>query len=963
MKQKVECHRPNCKHVCYLEILKLRQKQHSNKHAQNKHNHDNDRTDKIITEKEPGNINTKEVTTPSPTVAIPELILELIDLCNFLNNSKLLKFEKLNSFCRMKNVNLEDFLNHVHYKGNKNYGLEKNNTKIILEEEIDSTDPMSYEETFSEKTISSVIQTVVGCHTNEYEPEAITETKRVENTGILFNKETSKVKQQDVYRYQSTPLISFSKFRDNEISYTDLISTTKIGTELDTGCFVGSMFSFNKPFQTVNLRPSVTENIMTYDACYCDDENKDQTIQTSSIISKVDHAKEIKDKCCCDCDKKNKFGSKVDFKGKKKLTEFLQVLFHGPRPTFAYNTKCVNLEIEKMLQSNFPSTTPMAMHSAAMSFTVLKAVKPSEVMSVVRSYNANESVKHYVDYIDDKCASMYKSYKQAQWEYETNINHDTRQKSMASSLQFNHFLRAVTNELSIFKKTNLNDMKLRRQIKLLALPGMDTLSEIKSNEFQQILYAMEAIYSSAMVGKYNLQSQKIALNPDIINIMAHSVDPNEQKYYWLEWRKATGKHIRSLFEHYISLMQLAAKTNGFHDASEMWTRQYESDDFVDILSIYWEGVKPLYLQLHAYVRHKLHGLYGDVAGANDCGKIPAHLTGDIWSKNWKNLYSKVKPYKINDYMDQPLKKKMTPQRITRDVENLFVCMGFSKLPNKFWDNSIFTKGKHKLILCEPSAWDMGDGLDYRIKLCATPKMEDLFNIHNLVALIEYYKEYQGLPYAFRNAANPGFSEAIGETIVLSAQTKDHLNFFGIQSKQSEKADINKLLRIALEKVAFIPYSYILVLWRHKVFMGEINVTNYNSEWWKLRSEYQGICPPVKRTEDDFDVGCKQHIIANQPYIKYFLSTILQFQFYEALCKQSGFQGPLHKCNIIGSEKAGKTLRDAMSMGSSRHWKDVLEVLTGTRKIESRPLMRYFEPLMAWLQRENKEKKTQLGWDK
>ncbi|XP_066902333.1 angiotensin-converting enzyme isoform X1 [Halyomorpha halys] len=491
---------------------------------------------------------------------------------------------------------------------------------------------------------------------------------------------------------------------------------------------------------------------------------------------------------------------------------------------------------------------------------------------------------------------------------------------------------------------------------------MNSLSEIKSNEFEQVLYAMETIYSSAKVGKYSIQSEKVALNPDITNIMAHSVDPNEQKYYWIEWRKSTGKHVKPLFERYVSLMELAAKINGFHDASEMWTRQYESDDFIDMLSVYWEGVKPLYLQLHAYVRHTLHDLYGDVVGAKDDGKIPAHLTGDIWCKNWKNLYPKVKPYDIDNYTTQLFKKKMTPEKITKQVENLFVSMGFTKLPDEFWDSSVFTKAKNKRILCEPSAWDMGNGMDFRIKMCATNKIEDLFTIHNLVTLTEYYKEYKGQPYAFRSPANPGFSEAIGETMVLSAYTKDHLKLFGIRSKRSERADINKLMKIALEKVAFLPYSYILILWRHKVFTGEINATNYNSEWWKLRSEYQGIYPPTKRSEDDFDVGSKQHIVANQPYIKYFLSTILQFQFYEALCRLSNFQGPLHKCDITSSTIVGKTLRKAMSMGSSQHWKDVMEVLTGTRKIDSRPLMRYFEPLMKWLQQQNKERNVHIGWE-
>src|SRR3546814_9008851 len=49
----------------------------------------------------------------------------------------------------------------------------------------------------------------------------------------------------------------------------------------------------------------------------------------------------------------------------------------------------------------------------------------------------------------------------------------------------------------------------------------------------------------------------------------------------------------------------------------------------------------------------------------------------------------------------------------------------------------------------------------------------------------------------------------------------------------------------------------------------------------FRAEYQGIVPPVPRTEEHFDPGAKFHIPGNTPYTRYFLARILQFQFYKA----------------------------------------------------------------------------------
>src|ERR1700730_2406804 len=129
------------------------------------------------------------------------------------------------------------------------------------------------------------------------------------------------------------------------------------------------------------------------------------------------------------------------------------------------------------------------------------------------------------------------------------------------------------------------------------------------------------------------------------------------------------------------------------------------------------------------------------------------------------------------------------------------------------------------------------------------------------------------------------------------------------------------MKKALDKVAFLPFGLMIDQWRWKVFSGEIKPANYNKSWWELREKYEGIAPPVARTDGDFDPGAKYHVPANVPYMRYCLADIYEFQFYRALCRESGYQGPLNRCTFFGSKEAGQTFNRMLEMGQSRPWPD------------------------------------------
>ena len=170
-----------------------------------------------------------------------------------------------------------------------------------------------------------------------------------------------------------------------------------------------------------------------------------------------------------------------------------------------------------------------------------------------------------------------------------------------------------------------------------------------------------------------------------------------------------------------------------------------------------------------------------------------------------------------------------------------------------------------------------------------------------------------------------------------------------------------VVQVVVDVPQFMMHGHELIdQWRWLVFAGEITPEDYNTSWWELRRRYQGIAPPIERTEADFDPGAKYHIPANVSYTRYFIARILQFQFHRALCEVAGQQGPLYACSIYyGSKEAGGRLAAMLEQGTSQPWQDTLEEFTGGREMNASAIIDYFQPLMAWLEEQNQGRTC--GW--
>jgi peptidyl-dipeptidase A len=165
-------------------------------------------------------------------------------------------------------------------------------------------------------------------------------------------------------------------------------------------------------------------------------------------------------------------------------------------------------------------------------------------------------------------------------------------------------------------------------------------------------------------------------------------------------------------------------------------------------------------------------------------------------------------------------------------------------------------------------------------------------------------------------------------------------------------DIDLLLRKALEKVAFIPFGYLVDQWRWKVFAGEVGPQDYDRLWWELRAKYQGIARPEPAEPGGFDAGAKYHVASNTPYARYFIADVLQFQFHRALCRAAGYSGPLHRCSIYGNPAAGAKLRAMLALGESSPWPEALKSMTGEDRMDASAILDYFAPLKTWLDAQN-----------
>jgi peptidyl-dipeptidase A len=569
-----------------------------------------------------------------------------------------------------------------------------------------------------------------------------------------------------------------------------------------------------------------------------------------------------------------------------------------------------------------------------------------------------EEAKAFLNDAEKQLLDLNIKYARADWIKSTFITDDTE----ALSAQTNTDLIAATTELAEkarrFEKLELSADEKRKLLLLklsLTLPAPKDPKE--REELTKIAASMEGDYGKGKYCPDADQSKCLSLG-DMEQKMAESRDPEELKKIWLGWHQVSPPY-RKDYVRFVELSNKGAQEMGFKDTGAMWRAKYdmEPDAFAGEMERLWQQVKPLYDSLYTYTRRKLSEKYGKDVVAED-KPIPAHLLGNMWAQTWSNIYPILAPSGGDRGYDltQILKSRNTdPKQMVRYGESFFTSLGFEQLPPTFWERSLFTKPADRDVVCHASAWDIDFEKDVRLKMCIQINEEDFTVVHHELGHNYYQMAYAKQPFLFRDSANDAFHEAIGDTIALSV-TPAYLKQIGLIDKvPDQSSDIGFLLNRALDKVAFLPFGFLVDQWRWKVFSGEVGPNDYNRAWWELREKYQGVAPPAPRSEADFDPGAKYHVPANTPYARYFLAAILQFQFHRALCREAGFNGPLYQCSIYGNKQAGQKLQTMLAMGLSKPWPDALKAMTGEDKMDATAIIDYFAPLKTWLDEQNRKK--------
>ncbi|XP_059062532.1 angiotensin-converting enzyme-like [Achroia grisella] len=619
--------------------------------------------------------------------------------------------------------------------------------------------------------------------------------------------------------------------------------------------------------------------------------------------------------------------------------------------------------------------------------------------------NTADAVQFLREY-DREASGMCYRVTMSQWKFVTNITEYNRRRMLEELALSSKFEKLSWRKAAAFDSSRVPDPQGRRQLVKIVQSSRAALPDDKFSEIQQLITEMKEIYNSAKICPYgqkpydahvqrpqypdyqmmqahqpSIQAYQhypshqenpelanycdMQLDPEISRILAHSRIESELLYVWKSFRDQTGPKLKNRFMRYVQLANQAAVATGYSDAGDQMRAAYEDSSFRASVEEVYNQMVPLYKQLFTYVRRKLVQRYGETSVRSD-GPIPAHLLGNMWAQNWKSIMDLVMPFPQSSNIDvtaEMLRQGFTPLRMFQMAEEFYTSMGLKPVPPEFWRGSMLVRPAQRSVQCTASAWDFCNRIDYRIKQCTEVTMQDLISTHHEMAHIQYYLQYADQPQMFRDGANPAFHEAVANAAALSVYNLPHLQRVGLYQNKSHdpyEVSMNFLMSMALEKVAYLPFAFMVDQWRWSIF--EDGVQNMNTRWWQMKLRYQGVVPPMSRSEADFDPGSKYHIISDQEYIKYFLATILEFQIFEQLCTAAGHVGHLHECDVYRSREAGRILSEIMQPGSSKSASEIIRTMTKgkTNRISPESLVKYFRPLELWLRVQNRDESL-IGW--
>ncbi|MGI4872177.1 MAG: M2 family metallopeptidase [Janthinobacterium lividum] len=466
----------------------------------------------------------------------------------------------------------------------------------------------------------------------------------------------------------------------------------------------------------------------------------------------------------------------------------------------------------------------------------------------------------------------------------------------------------------------------------------------------------EAAQTEKLYGfDYKYAGKSVSTN-DLDELLRTETDPQKRQQVW-EASKEIGPTLKAGLLNLRDLRNQTVQALGYPDfftyqASDYGLTRQEMMALVRQLNT---ELRPLYRELHTYARYELAKKYG-VKEVPDY--LPASWLPNRWGQDWGSM---VTVAGLN--LDAVLAKKGAEWPV-KQAERFYVSLGFPALPASFYEKSslyplpvgtAYKKNNHA------SAWHMNLERDVRSLMSVEPNTEWYETTHHELGHIYYYLTYTNpqVPPLLRQGANRAYHEALGSLMGLAAQQKPFLVGLGLVDAKTQTDQTQQLLKEALQYVPFIPFaSGVMSEWENAFYAENLPADQLNAKWWALCQQYQGMVPPTERGENYLDPATKTHINDDPAqYYDYALSYLILFQLHDHIARKILHQDP-HATNYYGNKEVGKFLQDIMRPGSSRDWRTVLKEKTG-EDLSARAMVAYFQPLMVYLQQQNKGRKYTL----
>lgn len=446
---------------------------------------------------------------------------------------------------------------------------------------------------------------------------------------------------------------------------------------------------------------------------------------------------------------------------------------------------------------------------------------------------------------------------------------------------------------------------------------------------------------------FTIDGEEVSPN-EIDRILDESTDEQERLKAW-ESSKAVGIELKEGLSELQQLRNASVQALGYSDYFAYQVSDYgmSTEELVETCRNMNRDIWPLYRELHTWARYSLAEQYGEEVPE----LLPAHWLPNRWGQDWTALVD-VEGLDL----DATLSEK-SAEWIVEEGEKFYVSLGFDELPASFYEKSSlyplpedadYKKNNHA------SAWHMDNDKDVRSLMSVEPNTRWWETTLHELGHIYYYMTYTNpdVPIILRGGANRAYHEAMGSLLGLASMQQPFLEQYGLVEPGVETDEMQTMMKEALNYIVLIPWGAgVMTEFEYELYANNLPIEQYNAKWWELKKKYQGIAPPSERGEEFCDAASKTHI-NNDPaqYYDYAMSYILLFQFHDHIAKNILKQDP-HATNYYGNKEVGDFLHTMMYPGASVDWREHLEENIGSG-MSAQPMVDYFAPLMAFLQKAN-----------